>query len=64
MKYQFDPNYTRECFRKPVEVPSPVGYKLKSVAQNSDFRNCFSYDAIGHPFLFFFLLALLFNKLD
>ncbi len=29
MKYQFDPQFTRECFEKLVNVPSPVGYCLK-----------------------------------
>lgn len=29
MKYQFDSNFTKECFEALVNVPSPVGYALK-----------------------------------
>ena len=29
MKYPFDPEFTKACFRALVEVPSPVGYYPK-----------------------------------
>lgn len=29
MKYQFEPDFTKDCFRQLVNVPSPVGYSLQ-----------------------------------
>ncbi len=29
MKYQFDPQFTKDCFRELVNIPSPVGYYVQ-----------------------------------
>ena len=55
MKYEFDPNFTRECFRDLVKVPSPVGYDLKMKPVFAQWAETLglplSYDHKGTPYL-------------
>ncbi|MBR4308758.1 MAG: M42 family metallopeptidase [Oscillospiraceae bacterium] len=55
MKYQFDPNFTRECFQELVNIPSPVGYNLKMKPVFEQWAEklglSVSYDHKGTPYL-------------
>ena len=55
MKYRFDSIFTQECFKKLVNIPSPVGYSLKMTPKFEDMVQALgcavSYDHKGTPYI-------------